>query len=87
MFHRISAVTPLPGFVLLAYFTDGSARRYDVKSLFPHLAAFRALADTPGLFEQVAVDAGGCGVVWNDCLDLSSDEVWEHGAPLAQSEQ
>ena len=87
MFHRISAVTTLPGCVLLAHFTDGSARQYDVKPLFDRLAAFRTLADTPALFEQAAVDTGGYGVVWSDCLDLSSDEIWEHGVPLARSKQ
>lgn len=81
MFHKIKSVTPLPDYVLLAHFTDGTARRYDVKPLFARLDAFRALQDTPGLFEQAAADPGGYGVSWNDDLDLSSDEIWEHGAP------
>ena len=25
------------------------------------------------------VDVGGYGIVWNDALDLSCDELWEHG--------
>lgn len=31
------------------------------------------------LFSCVAVDVGGYGIVWNDELDLSCDELWENG--------
>ena len=34
---------------------------------------------SPELFFEVQVDAGGYGVVWNDELDLSCDELFENG--------
>ena len=34
------------------------------------------------MFENVEVDAGGYGISWNDDLDLSCDEIWEHGEPI-----
>ena len=34
------------------------------------------------MFEDVEVDAGGYGISWNDDLDLSCDEIWEHGEPI-----
>lgn len=83
MFHKLKSVTHLPGYQLLAHFTDGSARTYDVTPLFSRLAPFRALRDVPGLFEQVQADPGGYGVSWNDDLDLSCDELWEHGQAVA----
>ena len=83
MFHKITAAAPLPDLRLLAHFSDGQAREYDLAPLLDRLDAFRALKDTPGLFEQVQVDAGGFGVSWNDDLDLSSDEIFDHGRPVS----
>ncbi len=36
----------------------------------------------PDRFEDVYVDVGGHGIVWNDDLDLSSDELWENGVQV-----
>lgn len=82
MFHKITAVAPLAGYRLLAHFSDGQAKEYDLTPLLDQISAFRAFEDTPGLFEQVRVDAGGYGVSWNDDLDLSSDEIFAHGQPV-----
>lgn len=35
--------------------------------------------DQPEVFASVSVDVGGYGIVWNDELDLSCDELWENG--------
>lgn len=82
MFHKITAVTPMADYILLATFQDGSIRQYDVKPLPTRWAAFSTLWEIPGLFERVQVDAGGYGVSWNDALDLSCDEIWENGTPI-----
>ena len=79
MFHKVKSVTPMQDMVLLIHFAEGQAKRYDVKPLLDRLPPFRSLADVKGLFDQVRVDAGGYGVSWNDDLDLSCDELWEHG--------
>ncbi|MDR1088379.1 MAG: hypothetical protein LBL23_03815 [Coriobacteriales bacterium] len=31
------------------------------------------------MFESVRVDVGGYGIVLNEALDLSAEELWEHG--------
>jgi hypothetical protein len=36
----------------------------------------------PGLFELVRVDMGGYGIVWNENLDLSSEDIWHDGTPI-----
>ena len=33
----------------------------------------------PGLFNQVRIYAGGYGVVWNDEIDLSAEELYYNG--------
>ena len=62
MFHKIQSVTPLPDFRLLAHFTDGTSKNYDVAPLFDEMPVFSPLRDVPGLFEQVSVDPGGYGI-------------------------
>ena len=34
------------------------------------------------LFRDVVVDQGGYGIIWNDDLDLSCDELWENGTEV-----
>ena len=78
MFHRIATVQPLPDYVLYAQFEDGKKRKYDVKPLFSKWPVFNDLRDG-GLFDRVAVDDGGYGVVWNDRIDLSAEDIYEFG--------
>lgn len=42
------------------------------------LLGFSSLKDS-ALFSEAEVDQGGYGISWNDELDLSCDELWEHG--------
>lgn len=79
MFHKIKSVAALPDYRLSVQFAEGVTKVYDVKPLFEKLPAFAALRDDPQTFFAVSVDAGGYGIVWNDDLDLSCDELWEHG--------
>ena len=41
-------------------------------------AFFAELKDSY-LFSEVTVNVGGHGIVWNDDLYISSDELWENG--------
>ncbi len=79
MFHKVKSVKPMNNFILSVEFESGEHKHYDVKPLFNKWADFKALANISGLFEQVKVDFGGYGVVWNDYLDLSCDELFEGG--------
>ena len=79
MFHKVKAVTALPDCRLSVQFAEGVTKIYDVKQLFEKWARFKTLEDSPELFYGVEVDAGGYGIVWNDELDLSCDELFENG--------
>ena len=79
MFHKVSSVRPLPKHRLSVLFANGEMRQYDVAPLLEKWDAFKALESVGGLFEQVKVDAGGCGISWNDELDLSCEELYERG--------
>lgn len=81
MFHKVATIQPEKDYKLLVGFVSGEKKIYDVKPLFNKWAAFRALASTNELFEAVRVDVGGYGIVWNDDIDLSCNELYENGQP------
>lgn len=78
MFHKVKDITPLPGLRLSVQFINGTTKIYDVGPLMDRFSAFRGLAKGH-LFEEVEVDSGGYGISWSDEVDLSCDELWEHG--------
>ena len=79
MFHKVKSVNALPDFVLSVQFSEGITKTYDVKMLFERWPAFEKLKADPGYFDKVKVDLGGYGIIWDDYLDLSCDELFENG--------
>ena len=79
MFHKIKSVSALPEYKLSVEFCEGVTKIYDVKPLLEKKPFFATLMDQPEVFAFVSVDVGGYGIVWNDDLDISSDELWENG--------
>ena len=84
MFHKVKEVYALPGMRLSVLFSDGTTKAYDVTPLLGRFDAFKALEDE-SLFSSVEVDVGGYGVIWNDDIDLSCDELWENGVTQVTS--
>ena len=84
MFHKIKNVTIISNFKLCIQFDEGVVKEYDVKPLFRKLDMFRQIKDNPEDFASVSVDVGGYGIIWNDNLDLSCDELWENGVEIEQ---
>jgi len=82
MFHKVKAVNALPDYRLSVQFAEGVTKIYDVKPLFSKWAPFKPLEHDPALFSNVEVDVGGYGVIWNDDLDLSCDELFENGVTV-----
>ena len=79
MFHKVKSVNALPDFVLSVQFSEGITKTYDVKMLFERWPAFEKLKTESGYFDKVQVDLGGYGIIWDDYLDLSCDELFENG--------
>ena len=78
MFHKVKTVIPIDDYKLLVQFVSGVTKVYDVKPLFEWEDVFKTLIENE-LFYSVYVDVGGNGIVWNDDIDLSCDELWEKG--------
>ena len=81
MFHKIKNVSPVPEYKLCVQFAEGVTKIYDVNPLFLKIPAFKLLESNSN-FGGVYVDVGGYGIIWNDELDLSCDELWENGTTV-----
>ena len=84
MFPEVKEVFAMHDMRLSVYFADGTTKIYDAHRLVERFPQFKALENEP-LFEDVQVDEGGYGVIWNDELDVSCDELWERGVEIATS--
>ena len=79
MFHKIKNVSALPEYKLSVQFAEGVTKIYDMVPLFEKIPPFSTLKEDFKEFSSVSVDVGGYGIVWNDDLDVSCDELWENG--------
>ena len=79
MFHKVKAVNALENYRLSVQFAEGITKIYNVSQLFDKWEVFRYLKDNPSLFSNVQVDVGGYGIIWNDELDISCDELYANG--------
>ena len=79
MFHKIKTVNALTDYCLIVQFAEGVTKIYDVKPLFAKWDIFKSFVKEPNLFSDVEVDLGGYGIIWNDNLDLSCDELFANG--------
>lgn len=80
-FHKVKNVFPLQDYQLLVQFCVGVTKIYDVKPLFKWRKVFETLKKNK-LFYAVKVDIGGCGIIWNDDVDLSCDELWDNAKEI-----
>ena len=82
MFHKVKTVSVISDYRLSVQFAEGVTKIYDLKPLFDKWQAFKELKNNQELLYSVEVDAGGYGIVWNDEIDLSCDELYENGKPV-----
>lgn len=77
-FHTIKSVKPLKNMIIEVLFSTGENKKYDIKPLIKKIKGFEKLTDTE-LFNKVKVDIGGYAIIWNENIDLSSEEIWKNG--------
>ena len=82
MFHKIKSVTPLPDFILSVQFSEGVTKHYDMKLLFERHPMFDPLRKHLEMYYSATVDTGGYGVIWNDDIDISCDELFFNGTTV-----
>lgn len=79
MFHKVKSVNAIPNHKLRVQFAEGITKIYDVSPLFEKHKLFLPLKDNPELFYSVETGQGGYGIIWNDDIDISCDELWVNG--------
>ena len=84
-FHLIRSLSTTSSLELIAQFDDGTVKKYAVSQLFGKHAVFKTFETSPDLFAKAKIDAGGFGVVWNEDIDLSANEIWANGKTLENS--
>ena len=84
IFHPVRTVTALDNYMLFVEFCEGVSKIYDIKPLFERISIFNELKEN-NLFMYGQVDTGGYGVVWDEKIDLSADEIWEKGKTIKTS--
>lgn len=80
--YKVKSVMPLQDYCLSVGFVNGEKKQYDVKPLFEKWECFNSLIDIKGLFELVTVDQSGYGILWNEFIDLSCNELYFNGTSL-----
>ena len=85
VFHLIRSLSTTSSLELIAQFDDGTVKKYAVSQLFGKHAVFKTFETSPDLFAKAKIDAGGFGVVWNEDIDLSANEIWTNGKTLENS--
>lgn len=81
MFHKIKTVAPLSNYCLSVQFLEGCTKLYNVAPLFEKIPVFAQLKNAD-LFSEVQTDIGGYGIIWNENIDLSCEELWENGVTI-----
>lgn len=81
MFHKIKNVTAYPDYKILVQFSEGITKIYNVKQLIENNPMFKRLKNEE-LFYSVQVDIGGYGIIWDEDIDISCDELFEKGKAI-----
>ena len=81
MIHRLLSVKAQKDKTLLVVFQNGIEKKYDIRQLYSHFPQMMVFEEDQSLFEQVRIDLGEDGIVWNDQLDLEAEDLWYDGIP------
>lgn len=63
-------------------FTDGVRKQYDMKQLFSKYPFMKRLVEEEGFFEQGKMDCEGWGIIWDDMVDISIEEIYYNGEDI-----
>ena len=83
---RLSDVVPLDGESLLAFFRDETVKRCRVRDFFRQTPALRTYLERfPSRFAEVRIETDGHGIMWEENMVISSEELYESGKTIPLS--
>ncbi len=79
-YPKVKSASAIDDHTLLIEFDNSEKRKYDISPLL-RKEMFAPL-NNPALFKAVEVEQGGYAVVWNNDIDISEYELWNHGQAM-----
>ena len=83
-YPRIHNAKAVDETTLMVEFTNRVVKKYDVRRLLD-IPMFSPLRQ-PAFFRNFAVEPGGHAIVWNEEIDVSEYELWQHGVTLEDAD-
>ncbi len=77
MHYLATKIRFLDDVVVEVAFQDGKVIQYDMSKLFDKYPQLKKLRDNRTLFESGNLDNSGCGIIWNDELDIDTTTIHE----------
>ncbi len=78
MFHKIKKVETLEKQILKVEFENNQTKYYDMNKIINSNKEFEVLKNN-AIFNMARVDRGGYGIIWNEELDISGEELYVNG--------
>ena len=77
-YPKIKSALAIDDRTLLVEFSNTEKRKYDITKLLLKEMFFPL--KNPAFFKNFQVDPTGCGIVWNEDIDISEYEIWCNGS-------
>ena len=80
-YSKVKSAKAIDEHTLLIEFDNKQKKQYDITPL-PHKEMFSPLKNL-ALFKSVQVEQGGYAVAWDNNIDISEYELWQHGQSIS----
>jgi hypothetical protein len=77
-YPKIKSAIAIDDQTLLVEFSNTEKRKYNIARLLKKEIFFPLKA--PSFFKNFKVDKTGCGITWNEDIDISEYEIWRNGS-------
>jgi DNA-binding XRE family transcriptional regulator len=84
MYNRLTSISFEENLIIMAKFNDGKIVSYSIRQLYDQFPIFKELENDPLLFNNGIIAPGGCGIIFNDEIDIACEELYENGTLISQ---
>ena len=84
MYNRLTSISFKENLIIIAKFNDGKIVSYNIRQLYDQFPIFKELENDPLLFNNGIIAPGGCGIIFNDEIDIACEELYENGTLISQ---
>ncbi len=84
MYNRLTSISFEENLIIMAKFNDGKIVSYNIRQLYDQFPIFKELENDPLLFNNGIIAPGGCGIIFNDEIDIACEELYENGTLISR---